>query len=296
MLKLIKFTLFGLIFMSSQSIVAQGCSDAGICTVDNMKSHSKDSLEYKNAVKVGLNYGMSYEDINVFGSYIAYNRKLSNKVDVDLRLIYFNQFTDDISSSALSDAIITTNINFKNDFKGTIGFKIPFTNGNLKENGAALPMDFQPSLGTFDLILGVSKRVNKFNFILGYQQPLTQNKNEFFAPANSRFSSTNNFKRAGDLLFRAVYNYSISDRFSFSPSLLPIYHIAEDKYTDMSNVERSIDGSAGLTLNANLYFNYKLNKNQFLELSLGGPLAVRDVRPDGLTRGFVANLEYKFLF
>ena len=157
-------------------------------------------------------------------------------------------------------------------------------------------MDFQPSLGTFDLILGISKRVDKFNFILGYQQPLTQNDNEYFAPVNSRFSSTNNFKRAGDLLFRAVYNYNISERFSFSPSLLPIYHVTEDKYTDMFNTEQNIDGSSGLTLNANLYFNYKLNQTQSLEFSLGGPLLVRDVRPDGLTRGFVANLEYKFLF
>ena len=291
-----KKILFCLLVVPFFNMYSQGCSDAGICTVDNMKSHSIDTLDYKNAIKVGVNYGMSYEDINVFGSYLAYNRKVSNKVDIDLRLTYFNQFTDEISSSALSDAIVSSNFKLSDDLKATLGFKIPFTDGNLKENGVALPMDFQPSLGTFDLILGISKRVNKFNFILGYQQPLTQNDNEYFAPVNSRFSSTNNFKRAGDLLFRAVYNYNISERFSFSPSLLPIYHVKEDKYTDVFNIEQNINGSSGLTLNANLYFNYKLNQTQSLEFSLGGPLAVRDVRPDGLTRGFVANLEYKFLF
>jgi hypothetical protein len=285
-----------LIVCISSFAYSQGCSDAGICTVDNMKYQENDSLVYKNAVKVGFNYGLSYENINVLGSYLAYSRKISDKVDVGARLIYFNQFNEDASSAAISDAIITSNFKLANDLKGTIGFKIPFTDGNLKENGAALPMDFQPSLGTFDLILGVSKKINKFNFVLGYQQPLTQNENEFFAPLNSKFSSTNKFKRAGDLLFRAVYNYQISERFVFSPSLLPIYHIAEDKYTDLSNVERNIKGSDGLTLNANLYFNYRLDKKQSLEFSLGGPLVVRDVRPDGLTRGFVANLEYKISF
>lgn len=288
------FSLLTLLF--SSFLYSQGCSDAGICTVDNMKYQENDSLVYKNAVKVGFNYGLSYENINVLGAYLAFNRKISEKVDIGARLTYFNQFNEDISSAAISDAIITSNFKLANDLKGTIGFKIPFTDGNLKENGAALPMDFQPSLGTFDLILGVSKKINKFNFVLGYQQPLTQNKNEFFAPANSKFSSTNQFKRAGDLLFRAVYNYQISERFGFSPSLLPIYHIAEDKYTDLSNVERNIEGSDGLTLNANLYFNYRLDKKQSLEFSLGGPLVVRDVRPDGLTRGFVANLEYKISF
>lgn len=277
-------------------IYSQGCSDAGICTVDNMKSHANDSIVLKNALKLGINYGRSYEDINVFGSYLSYNRKVSNKVDLDLRITYFNQFDGKISSSTIADAIVSSNFKLSDDLKATLGLKIPFTDGNLKENGVALPMDFQPSLGTFDLILGISKRVDKFNFILGYQQPLTQNDNEYFAPVNSRFSSTNNFKRAGDLLFRAVYNYNISERFSFSPSLLPIYHVTEDKYTDMFNTEQNIDGSSGLTLNANLYFNYKLNQTQSLEFSLGGPLLVRDVRPDGLTRGFVANLEYKFLF
>ncbi|WP_320814452.1 hypothetical protein [Flavobacterium sp.] len=291
-----KKLLIVLMFIPFFEMYSQGCSDAGICTVDNMKSHENDSIIYKNAIKIGVNYGISYENINIFGSYIAYNRKILNNVNVDLKLTYFNQFTSEVSSSALSDAIISSNIRLNEGLTGTIGFKIPFTDGNLKENGAPLPMDFQPSLGTFDVILGVSKRVNKFNFVLGYQQPLTQNKNEFIAPPNSRFSSTNNYKRAGDLLFRAVYNYQINDRFTFSPSLLPIYHIAEDKYTDLSNIETSIDGSAGLTLNANLYFNYKLSDKKSLEFSLGGPLLVREVRPDGLTRGIVVNVQYKFLF
>lgn len=291
-----KKLLFILPLLFGYTLYSQGCSDAGICTVDNMKYQENDSLVYDNAVKTGFNYGLSYENINVLGAYLAYTRKLSEKVDISARLIYFNQFNKDVSSAAISDAIVSSNFKLANNLKATLGFKIPFTDGNLKENGAALPMDFQPSLGTFDLILGVSKSVKKFNFILGYQHPLNQNDNEFFAPANSKFTSTNNFKRAGDLLFRAVYNYSISNKFSFSPSLLSIFHVAEDKYTDLFNNEQSIKGSAGLTLNANLYFNYALNKTQSLEFSLGGPLVVRDIRPDGLTRGFVANLEYKISF
>ena len=69
-----------------------------------------------------------------------------------------------------------------------------------------------------------------------------------------------------------------------------------DKFTDVDDVEKEIKGSNGLTLNANLYLNYMINKRNSLELSFGSPLVVRDRRPDGLTRSFVANLEYKISF
>lgn len=282
------FTLIGALFAYSQ-----GCSDAGFCTMDNMKIQETDSIQFKNEFKFGLNYGLSYEDINVLGAYVSYGRELSEKISVDLRINYFSQFNDNVSSSALSDAILSTNYKVNSTTKATLGFKIPFTDGNLKENGVALPMDFQPSLGTFDLIIGASKKIKKLGFVLAYQQPLTQNKNQYFAPQGSRFSSTNQFKRASDILLRAYYTFNLNDKLTFSPSFLPIYHVSEDKYTDLTNIERRISGSDGLTLNANLFFNYRLNKSQSLEFSLGGPLAVREVRPDGLTRGFVANLEYK---
>lgn len=285
-----------LTLLVSLFLYSQGCSDAGFCTMDNMKIQKTDSIQYKSEVKLGLNYGLSYEDINVFGAYVAYLRNLYDKFNVDLRVNYFSQFNDDFSSSALSDAIVSTNYKINPSTKATLGFKIPFTDGNLKENGIALPMDFQPSLGTFDVIVGFSKRISKLGFALAYQQPLTQNKNQYFAPAGSRFTTTNQFKRAGDVLLRAYYSFYLSEKLTFSPSLLPIYHVSEDKYTDLYDVERKIEGSDGLTLNANLFFNYKLSKNQSFEFSLGGPLVVREVRPDGLTRGAVANLEYKILF
>jgi len=51
-----------------------------------------------------------------------------------------------------------------------------------------------------------------------------------------------------------------------------------------------------LTVNINAYLNYKLNNVSGLEFSLGFPTIVRKSRPDGLTRGLVANLEYKIKF
>ena len=279
------------------TIKAQGCSDAGFCTMDNLQVHQSDSLLQKNAIKFGVNLGQADNDVSVFGSYIEYHRMISKVVDIDVKLNFLSQSSENFSSSALSDVYLVSNYKLNDKTKATVGLKIPLTNGNLKENGQVLPMDFQPSLGTLDLIVGASRRVNDFSFVLAYQQPLTQNDNQYFAPIPTYgFVTTNNFKRAADVMFRATYLYKLNDKLTISPSLLPIYHLANDKFTDFFNVESEIKGSNGLTLNGNLYFNYKLNNTSALELSLGSPFVVRDTRPDGLTRSFVANLEYKILF
>jgi hypothetical protein len=279
-------------FLISGYIYSQGCSDAGFCTLDNMKSNAIDSLSYKNNFKIGTNIGAGENDISVFGSYLEYNNAITSKFAMSLKVVYQSQSLDGVTSSALSDAYINGSFKVNETTKAIVGFKIPFTDGNLKKDGIALPMDFQPSLGTFDLIIGATKKVNNFNFVLALQQPLSQNKNEYIGP----YYSTNNFKRKGDALFRATYNYKISDKFTVSPSLLPIYHLGEDKYTDALGNEQSIDGSDGLTLNGNVFLNYNINAKNALELSFGTPFVIRDARPDGLTRAFVANLEYKISF
>ena len=51
-------------------------------------------------------------------------------------------------------------------------------------------MDFQSSLGTFDLILGIGFNISRFQVITALQQPLTQNDNAFIAddyPLESEF-------------------------------------------------------------------------------------------------------------
>ncbi len=287
------FIFITILFFSTT--YSQGCSDAGFCTIDNIKSIDLDSIAEKNYFKIGANMGQGENEISVFGSYLEYGRKINSNFETNIKINYLSQSLDGFSSSSLSDAFVNGNYRFNNNIKATLGFKIPFTDGNLKENNQPLPMDFQPSLGTFDLILGVSKKVNNFNFSIGLQQPLTQNKNQFIS-LNDEYFSTNKFKRSGDVLFRMVYNYKFSEKFFIAPSLLPIYHLQNDKYTNELNQELEIEGSSGLTLNGNLFINYVINPKNSIELSFGSPFVIRDARPDGLTRSFVANLEYKIKF
>ncbi len=288
--------LYVLFLFVSYFTFSQGCSDAGFCTLENFQGTATDSISFSNSLKFGANIGAADNDVSVFGSYLEYTRQLNENWEVLAKVTYLSQSIDGFSSSSLADAYLTASYSVSSSVKIIAGLKIPFTDGNLKDNGFALPMDFQPSLGTLDLILGASKSYNNWAFVFAYQQPLTQNNNEFLAPVGSDYISTNNFKRAGDILLRTSYKFNIADKFLITPSLLPIYHLANDKFTDVDDVEKEIKGSNGLTLNANLYLNYMINKRNSLELSFGSPLVVRDRRPDGLTRSFVANLEYKISF
>ncbi|TAG29990.1 MAG: hypothetical protein EAZ35_08820 [Sphingobacteriia bacterium] len=282
---------------------AQGCSDAGFCTINSLKPNSNDnSLKNKNQIKVGFSWGSADNSVSIFGNHIEYNRQISSRFGIDAKITSLHQNGNGISNFGISDIYLTGNYKLSEKLKLVFGTKAPFTNGNKKKDNIALPMDYQSSLGTFDLILGVGYEVKKWQFLFGYQQPLSQNKNEFLResyPLNSKlreFQSTNKFKRSGDVLLRVSFPIMLAKKLKISPSLLPIYHLTNDKYINSLGIENEITGSKGLTLNGNAYLDYEVNNKNNLQLNIGLPFVIRDTRPDGLTRSVVVNLEYKIKF
>lgn len=288
---------------ATQHAFCQGCSDAGFCTIDSFKPGDGDSSQVMvNQFKMGVFYGNADYDITVYGGYFEYNRQLGKRLSLDAKLTTLAQNGNDLAVFGLSDFFLNANYKARESLKFTLGAKIPLMQANKSRNNLPLPMDYQASLGTFDLIFGVGYAIKKMQFVAAIQQPLSQNKNQFFAsdyPALSNlagFQSTNNFQRAGDVLLRLSYPVTITSKLKLTPSILPIYHLANDKYTDEHNIEREITGSQGLTLNGNFYVDYDLNAKSIIQLNVGMPFLVRASRPDGLTRSFIANIEYRIRF
>lgn len=282
---------------------AQGCSDAGFCTINSFKPNGTDSTEvFNNQFKIGAFYGSADNAIAVYGNYLEYNRQLSKKFGLDAKLTTIVQNGNDIVAFGLSDFFVNANFKVSEKVKLTLGTKIPLSNANKTNENLPLPMDYQASLGTFDLIFGIGYEIKKIQFIAAIQQPLTQNDNQFIAanyPIDSRlgsFQSTNKFERSGDVLLRVSYPISIKSKFKLTPSILPIYHLKKDKYTNEFNIQQEIEGSQGLTLNGNVYLDYEINSKNFIQLNAGIPFIVRETRPDGLTRSFIANIEYRIKF
>lgn len=279
---------------------SQGCSDAGVCTVSSFKPGQIDSTS--NQLKAGIYYGSADHNISASGFYIDYSRIINDKLSLNTKLTTLAQSGNNISFFGLSDLFVSGSYNIAKKTFLTLGLKIPLTNSNRIENNLPLPMDYQSSLGTLDLLFGIKYSVGGLHIVAALQQPLTRNSNTFIAsdyPLTSQlytFQSTNQFVRRGDALVRLSYPITLGKKFNFTPSLLPIYHLGNDEFTDESGITQTILGSQGLTLNWNAYFDYKLNSKSTLQLSFGSPLIIRKQRPDGLTRHSVYSLEYKISF
>lgn len=298
-----RLTLFGIAFcfLSHAQLQAQGCSDAGFCTLNSFKPGTAEA-EFKNQIKIGFNYGGADNAINVWGTAIEYNRQIGKGFSVDAKLTTLAQSGNDISENGLSDVYLNANVKLPANVRLTAGVKLPLNDADKSLNSLGLPMDYQSSLGTVDLILGAGTAIKKLELVLAYQQPLTQNRNNFLAevyPATSplrSFQSTRQFQRSADVLLRVSYPISAGEPLKITPSLLPIYHLANDKFTNALGQELEIDGSQGLTLNGNVFVDYQINPKNAFQVNVGMPFVVRKARPDGLTRSFVLSLEYRFRF
>ena len=282
-----------------QLVYAQGCSDAGICSIGNTLENKK---EFKNFVEIGTIFGAGEADITYISPYISYTRTFSEKFSLSTKIIYSQSKGSFGSIAAFGDGFIIGNYNFKSTkiskLSALAGVKFPFNNGDLKINNGIVPLDYQSSLGTVDLIFGANLNYKNWDFNTGFQIPvINNNKNTYFSAFSNTndFPSTNLFNRKSDFLFRTTYTFK-QNKFTFKPNVLFLYHLGEDSYVTILNNRVNISGSDGLTVNGNIISSYAINNRNSIELSLATPFVIRDIRPDGLTREFTAGIIYKVLF
>lgn len=298
-----------LIFLFLLTVVApnsraQGCSDAGFCSLGPLKNVSLHEAE-KRRIDIGSNAGTGEENTLTINPYLQYSQELGKHFSVSGKVTatYANGFLG--NSFGIGDFFGTvtykTNDNdAASNFRILAGIKIPFNSSNQKSNaGGALPLDYQSSLGTYDAILGINYIVHRhWEFNVGFQVPVIQNNKNTFFPheyADKRaesFAPTNFFRRKSDLLLRTGYYFNAGKGFTVKPGLLAIYHTGEDTYEDRFGRRVSINGSKGLTLNGTVMVSKQFKNKTSLELIAATPFIVRDVRADGLTRSFVANVQY----
>lgn len=298
---LIPFFLILLAFMPIR-LLAQGCSDAGACSIPAMQyTDPFNKPEKKNSFYLGLNAGSADHNIIASGAHAGFSRMFGTAFSVDAKLTFAVRNGNDINTCGLGDAYAIINYRISPYFTASAGVKLPLSEANKTFEGRMLPMDYQISLGTPDVIVGVSYNKNNWLLSLAYQQPLDQNQNVFIPsewPAEStlsEFQQTGVYHRSSDILMRIGRVIPLHDRLTITPGLLPIYHLRSDyDYLTFERVE--IDGSAGLTLNATLQATIQSGLHNQIQLSIGFPLIVREVRPDGLTRSFVAGLDYLIAF
>lgn len=284
--------------------IGQGCSDAGFCSLGALKGVHTRATE-KHRIDIGANTGWGEENTFTFNPYLQYTRNLSNRFSVSGKVTatYASGFLGNRFGAGDFYGFATFKVNKDSsvhNWRALAGIKIPFTSSNQKNSrGGALPLDYQSSLGTYDVILGINYTVNKYlELSTGLQVPVIHNNRNTFFPEEyndtraQSFAPTNYFRRKSDILLRAGYYFNMGKNFVIKPGLLTIYHTGNDSYEDRFGKRAVINGSEGFTLNGTVTITKQFNNKTSLELIAATPFIVRDVRADGLTRSLAVNLQY----
>ncbi len=311
--KLAQFMVLMLVWaMGSNKANAQGCSDAGVCSI-NRSNLAQNSDSLKNKIGVSFSYAIGEQGAKFFIPQLEPQIRISDRSMIQIKLPFMFIKSPIANHSGLGDVLLNYSIELDSFLNQRIGFsigtRIASGTASLKNNSIPMPMAVQLGLGSTDIILGVSIQFKKgFSAALGFQHPVfNQNQNGFDSIAFKKLESTQNLAssdnffissnlvRKGDLMLR-LDKIFVMPKLEINVGLLPIYHLGNDEVLLSKSVVQAIEGSKGLTLNANAGLRYKLNHQFEISVLGASPLITRKSRPDGLTRSLIifSGLYYKF--
>ena len=324
-----------LLGIATQELQGQACSDPGICTIGSLYSattadtvsgtdYTKADLDellnvniygekYHLSAEAGIGFGdggTSIYSLNLRGSF-----RLKEKLSLGLKLPFVN--TDGVLGNVFGLGDLT--IYLQNIFKSgkhlrmayTLGMVIPTNSGNATYAGAPLPMVYQPSMGFFGALAGLTISTRKWNFVFGGQQNFGRNGNEFttdnlvldpampgYDPLNNQrtnFASSRKIQNGFDVMLRVERTVSIK-KFVIAPGVLPIYRVNNSTIQLPDERTFEVSRSNGLTLNLTIGLSYKVNKVWRINANAGFPVINRENAPDGLRRTAVYLIRLSRLF
>lgn len=309
--------------------LAQGCSDAGFCTMGAMKPDQDYSkkVDFKlRSLELNYYHGQSTLSpvITVYTVDLAIG--LNDYNSIQIKVPYQTVSGNLGDTRGLGDISLSASRSIPLDNNATLGLtlgaKIPSGRSDLENTntehgpGGDLPMYYQVSLGTYDAVAGASYITEKWLLAAGIQIPVIhQNENDFRWGQWPEYPDENylednhlaNYMRRGtDVMLRVERNFRFLN-YNFSFGLLPIYRITRDQRwdfnTDADGVYNEgtddlfkIDNTTGLALSALTSAGYHFNVNNSVKAIFGLKLADRDMNPDGLTRKHVLSFSYVYRF
>lgn len=296
-MKIITITTIFLATLVATQSNAQGCSDAGFCTVGALKgttTNKQNSIAISTAISSGEN------GTSIIAPQLELKKSIGKEGYLEGRLPINMASGEAGSHTGIGDLMLTYTrpLVKKLALNATIGTRVSLGDATATDQNQPLPMPYQSNLGTTDLILGVSAKWKKFvSAAVGYQQPIIQYNNNQYSVTTSTYNTyfeSANLERSGDVLFRVQGHYDW-EKLGISAGPLLIYHLANDKVTYANGTTASIIGSQGLTVNLTGNIYYKISNWQ-IDLSAGSPVQVRTTRPDGLTKSWtvIPRITYNF--
>ncbi|HEY0976286.1 MAG TPA: hypothetical protein VGE21_02355 [Flavobacteriales bacterium] len=300
---------------------AQGCSDAGVCTagpigeVVTSTDSGSVSEEYRHMARLTFSHAIGERGTRITQLVVEAGIGLTERIGMQVKLPYLQAQGNLGNNSGIGDPTLTASYliikGSQRRMEAILGVKLPVNTANATADGKPLPMPYQTSLGTTDLLFGTTYRHRRFSAALAYQMVLkNDNANRFRhalwmddMDALGYFESWD-LDRADDAVVRIQYAVPWK-RIVVQPGLLAIQHMGRDVRTEIPDdqpgmmrlPERvAVAGSDGLTLNITLDARYRIDDHWAIEASYGSPVITRSERPDGLTRSLVLNFGVRHAF
>jgi hypothetical protein len=295
----------------------QGCSDAGFCTMGAMKPdqpYNKKIAIRLRSMELSFYRGTTTLTPIVYVATADMSFSINSKSSFQVKLPYQAVTGRLANTGGLGDISLcyTRNIYSSDQFdlNLSLGGKIPSNKSDKSTNGLPLPMYYQTSLGSYDLITGLSLINRKWLMATVIQIPLNQNNNQFVWSAwdgtgekdyVDRYNQAKDLRRGIDVMLRIERNFRFS-KLNLSLGLLPIYRIKKDEFTKSSQAAGSAearvtpDEAHGLALSGIFTTGYNFNVRSGVKLLVGHKIRQREVNPDGLTRELVSSLTYIYRF
>lgn len=313
-----------ILLFSPLLLFSQGCSDAGFCTMGAMKPNQQFSRKISpklRSVELGQYIGVNKLS-DVIMSYTAdINIGLSSKYTVQVKVPYMVVLGKLANTNGLGDISLSASRNLiakeRYQLNFTLGTKIPPNSGNIttERNGKIVPLPnyYQTSLGTYDIIVGMSFITKKWLIATGYQQALNSNGNQYlWGPWNKSGSADSliaqkypvckDLHRGKDIMLRIERNFRLA-RFNAHVGLLGIYRISEDEFTNKLNQRQKMPGTTGLAMTGITGVGYSFSARSAIKVIFGVVLvqryqsaALQGLSLDGLSREFVNTIGYEFRF
>jgi hypothetical protein len=306
--------IFILTLLSIQDLYAQGCSDAGFCTMGAMKPDQpfNKKIELKlRSMEMSFYRGTTTLTPIIYVATADLNFSLNTRTSFQVKLPYQAVSGRLANTSGLGDISLCLTKNLysteKFDINLSVGGKIPTNKSDKKsDEGNPLPMYYQTSLGTYDAIAGLSLITRNWLFATGIQHPFNNNKNNFLWSTWQssdqdeldyvhEYHRARKLKRGTDVMVRVERNFRFS-RLNFSVGLLPIYRINHDQITLGNGSILKPKGAIGLAMSGIVTAGYNFNVRSGIKCLVGRKLTQRENNPDGLTRHLVTTLSYVYRF
>ena len=281
---------------------AQGCNDAGLCTMGDLDGQRSGNGDQYNTL---LAYTFGLGEKQALVNTIQFEQRLNfadDRLQVFLKVPFHYIYGDLGQAYGPGDLSAGINYTFFNKDQTGASFmaaaRLPVNDANKTIDGKGAPMVYQTSLGTYDIAAGTSLFYGKWQFGLGYQKPFGSNGNYFYHAdwAYDRdaleYIEMSDLARGDDAMLR-INRFFYTEKSRFNAGLLTLYRVQKDKVTQYGQ-RVELDQSDGLTINLNLGYHRVLKNHDAITLSAAAPLITRKVRADGLTRTFVLMLTYAF--